>query len=127
MRFLSARRAISAGIVAAASVAALAAPGTASAVLPGHCKGASTEGAGSSFQAEAEVVWDKGFEREQSRLPRRPDGDLQIDREWRRLQTVARTPQLYGTVGFVGTDNTVNPAEKEAVEAEVEQRSRARC
>lgn len=122
MRFLSARRAISAGIVAAASVAALAAPGTASAVLPGHCKGASTEGAGSSFQAEAEVVWDKGFEVNKAGCPGGPKvtyksiGSGAGYKQWHELH-------LYSTVGLVGTDNTVNTAEKEAVEAEVEKES----
>ena len=61
MKFLTARRAFSAGIVAAASVAAFAVPSAASAALPGHCKGTSTEGAGSSFQLEAEELFRKGF------------------------------------------------------------------
>ena len=61
MKVLSARRALSAGVVAAASVAAFALPSAASAALPGHCKGTSTEGAGSSFQLEAEEIWKKGF------------------------------------------------------------------
>src|SRR5258707_7603129 len=61
MTFLSARRAISAGIIAAGAVAAFVVPSAASAALPGHCLGTSTEGAGSLLQAEAQLVSDPGF------------------------------------------------------------------
>jgi ABC-type phosphate transport system substrate-binding protein len=120
MTFLSARRAISAGVVAAASVAAFVAPSAASAALPGHCKGTSTEGAGSSLQAEAQGVWDPGFSATKTiGCPSGPTvkyhsiGSGAGYKEW-------FVSHNFGTVGFVGTDNTVNLAEKEGVEKEVE-------
>ena len=120
MKFLSARRALSAGIVAAASVAAFVAPSAASAALPGHCKGTSTEGAGSSFQLEAQELWRKGFNENKSTgcaggptITYRSIGSGAGYKEW-------SVEHHYGTVGFVGTDNTVNPAEKAAVEGQVE-------
>jgi ABC-type phosphate transport system substrate-binding protein len=119
MSFLSARRGISAGIVAAASVAAFVAPSAASAALPGHCKGSSTEGAGSSLQAEAQAVWDPGFHASKAGCPGGPAvtyhsiGSGAGYKEWNEKHN-------FGTVGFVGTDNTVNQAEKESVEKLVE-------
>lgn len=115
MKFMSARRAISTGIVAAASVAALAAPGAANAALPGHCKGITTEGAGSSLQAEAQAIWDPGFEVNKVGCPSGPKvtyrsiGSGAGYKEW-------NEKEHFGTVGFVGTDNTVNQSEKESVE-----------
>jgi ABC-type phosphate transport system substrate-binding protein len=116
MKFLSARRTLSAGIIAAASVAAFVAPSAASAALPGHCKGASSEGAGSSFQLEAQEVWKKGFNANKSAgciggptIGYRSVGSGAGYKEW-------AVSEHFGTVGFVGTDNTVNAAEKEAVE-----------
>ncbi len=122
MKVFSARRALSAGVVAAASVAAFAVPSAASAALPGHCKGASTEGAGSSFQLEAEELWKKGFNTnkagctkagENPTIGYRSIGSGAGYKEW-------KEKELYGTVGFVGTDNTVNPAEKTAVEEQAD-------
>ncbi len=117
MTFLSARRVISAGIVAAAASAALVAPGVASA-LPGKCLGTSTEGAGSSLQAEAQVIWDPGFNTSKAGCKGGPTvkyhsiGSGAGYKEW-------FVNHNFGTVGFVGTDNTANLAEKEGVEAEV--------
>ncbi len=119
MSFLSARRVISTGIVAAASVAAFVAPSAAQA-LPGHCKGTGTEGAGSSLQAEAQGVWDPGFNASKAGCPGGPKvtyhsiGSGAGYKEW-------AVSKHYGTVGFVGTDNTVNAAEKEAVEKQVDE------
>lgn len=122
MKVFSARRAFSACVVAAASAAAFALPSAASAALPGHCKGTSTEGAGSSFQLEAEETWKKGFNTnkdgctkagENPTIGYRSIGSGAGYKEW-------NEKELYGTVGFVGTDNTVNPAEKSSVEAEVD-------
>jgi ABC-type phosphate transport system substrate-binding protein len=119
MSFISARRAISAGIVAAASVAAFVAPSAASAALPGKCKGISTEGAGSSLQAEAQAVWNPGFSSNKAGCPGGPTvkyhsiGSGAGYKEWFEHHN-------FGTVGFVGTDNTVNQTEKENVEKEVE-------
>jgi ABC-type phosphate transport system substrate-binding protein len=121
MTFLSARRAISAGIVAAASVAAFAAPGAANAALPGHCNGGGTEGAGSSLQADAQAVWDPGFNANKTigcvggpAVKYHSIGSGAGYKEWNEKHN-------FGTVGFVGTDNTVNLAEKESVEKLVEE------
>jgi ABC-type phosphate transport system substrate-binding protein len=120
MTFLSARRAISAGVVAAASVAAFVAPSAANAALPGHCKGSSTEGAGSSLQAEAQGVWDPAFSASKTVgcvggpvVSYHSIGSGAGYKEW-------FVNHNFGTVGFVGTDNTVNLSEKEGVEKEVE-------
>jgi ABC-type phosphate transport system substrate-binding protein len=48
-------------IVAAAGIAALAAPGSASADLGTQCSGSNIKGLGSTFQAPAEEVWTVGF------------------------------------------------------------------
>ncbi len=62
MTFLSARRIVSACIVSAAAVAALATPGAASATdLGTQCSGSSIEGLGSTFQAPAQKVWNPDF------------------------------------------------------------------
>jgi ABC-type phosphate transport system substrate-binding protein len=119
MTFLSARRAISASIIAAGAVAAFVVPSAASAALPGHCLGTSTEGAGSSLQAEAQAVWDPGFSASKAGCTTGPTvtyhsiGSGAGYKEW-------AVEKHFGTVGFVGTDNTVNLAEKEVVEKEVE-------
>ncbi len=122
MKFLSARRALWACVIAAASMAAFALPSAANAALPGHCKGSSTEGAGSSFQLEAEEVWRKGFNTNKSAgcvggpeiTKYRSVGSGAGYKEW-------AVSELYGTVGFVGTDNTANTAEKEVVEKQVDE------
>ncbi len=124
MKFLSARRTLSAGIVAAASVAAFALPSAASAALPEHCKGSNTEGAGSSFQLEAEEIWTGkkgggGFDVNSSgcvggpTIGYRSVGSGAGFNEW-------ATAHKYGAVGFVGTDNTVNPSEKATIEGQVD-------
>jgi phosphate transport system substrate-binding protein len=118
MKFLSARRAVSTGIVAAASVAAFAVPSAANAALPGHCAGTTTEGAGSSLQAEAQIpVWDPGFSANKSagcisgpKVTYRSIGSGAGYKEW-------NEKEKFGEVGFVGTDNTVNLSEKESVES----------
>ncbi|MGO9490319.1 MAG: substrate-binding domain-containing protein [Solirubrobacteraceae bacterium] len=121
MKFLSARRTLSAGIIAAASVAAFVAPSVASAALPGHCLGENTEGAGSSLQAEAQAVWVPGFSANKTAgcpggptIKYRSIGSGAGYKEWSK-------EHKFGTVGFVGTDNTVNLSEKEAVEKDVEE------
>jgi ABC-type phosphate transport system substrate-binding protein len=119
MKLMSARRAISAGVVAAASVAAFAVPSAASAALPEHCKGSSIEGAGSSLQAEAQAVWDPGFNISKAGCIGGPTvkyhsiGSGAGFHEWSEHHN-------FGTIGFVGTDNTVNQSEKETVEHDVE-------
>jgi ABC-type phosphate transport system substrate-binding protein len=61
MTFLSARRLVPACVVAGAAIAALAAPGAASASdLGTQCSGGNIEGMGSSFQNPAQKVWETG-------------------------------------------------------------------
>ncbi len=120
MKLFSARRTISAGVVMAASVVALAAPGSALASKEA-CKGTNTEGIGSSLQAEAVAIWKPGFETNAKYgcggTPKiteyKSEGSGAGYKAW-------DVKKEYGTFGFVGTDNTVNQAEKEGVEAEVE-------
>jgi ABC-type phosphate transport system substrate-binding protein len=120
MTFMSVRRVASAGLVAAATVAAFAVPSSASAALPGHCKGTSTEGAGSSLQAEAQAIWDPGFSTNKTAgcvsgptIKYKSIGSGAGYKEWSEKHN-------FGTIGFVGTDNTVNLSEKETVEKDVE-------
>jgi ABC-type phosphate transport system substrate-binding protein len=120
MKLISARRTISAGVVMAASVMALAAPGSALAAKE-PCKGTNTAGIGSSLQAEAVVIWKPGFE---TNAKLGCAGTPKIT-EYQALGSGAgykawNEKKEYGTFGFVGTDNTVNLAEKESVEKEVE-------
>ena len=63
MTYLSARRMLSACLVSAAAVVALAAPGSASATdLTEHCAGSNIKGEGSTFQAPAQQpVWNIDF------------------------------------------------------------------
>lgn len=63
MSSLSARRVLLACVVCAAAMAALMAPGMASAApdLGEQCSGASIEGLGSSFQAPAQKIWNPKF------------------------------------------------------------------
>jgi ABC-type phosphate transport system substrate-binding protein len=115
MTFLSARRAVSAGIIAAASVAALAAPGAANAALPGHCAGSTTEGAGSSLQGEAQKVWDPDFNTNKAGCVGGPVVTYHVSSSGKGFKEWS-VEKHFSTVGFVGTDNTVNQEEKEVVE-----------
>jgi len=118
MKLFSVRRTISAGVVTAASVVALAAPGSALAAKE-PCKGTNTAGIGSSLQAEAVAIWKPGFETnakygcagKPAITEYNPAGSGGGYKAWKEKEE-------YGTYGFVGTDNTANLAEKEAVEKE---------
>ena len=120
MKFFSARRSIPASVIAVVSMAALIAPGAASA-LPGKCKGTSTDGAGSSLQAEAIGIWKPGFETNKVGCP----GGPKIT-EYKSIGSGAgyktwHEKEEYGINGFIATDNTVNQSEKEAVEGQVDE------
>jgi len=118
MKLISARRTISAGAVMAASVIALAAPGSALAKKEA-CKGTNTAGIGSSLQAEAVAIWIPGFEKnakygcegKPAITSYNPVGSGGGYKAWKEHEE-------YGTYGFIGTDNTANQSEKEAVEKE---------
>jgi ABC-type phosphate transport system substrate-binding protein len=121
MKFLSARAIVPACLTATAAVVALAAPGAANAALLGKCEGASIGAAGSSLQAEAQQkVWDPEF-----------NTSLNVNACSGALKpTVTYTStssgkgynawdkeHLFGTDAFIGTDNTVSPAEKTSLES----------
>jgi ABC-type phosphate transport system substrate-binding protein len=132
MKFLSARGIVPACVISAAAVAALAAPGGAGAALLPQCSGVqSLEGAGSSLQEEAiNLVWVPGFNKAGSlstkacnkgtglepKITYRGVGSGAGFKEW-------NVKEFFGTVGFVGTDNTVNPAEKAELEAKGKEQS----
>jgi ABC-type phosphate transport system substrate-binding protein len=61
MRFLSARRLVPACVISAAAVAALVAPGAATASLGAQCSGVNISGQGASFQKIAQEIWTAGF------------------------------------------------------------------
>src|ERR1700730_14765281 len=61
MRNLSARRLMPTGIIAAAGVVALMAPGAASASLGEQCSGPDVHGQGSTLQNLAQGIWNPGF------------------------------------------------------------------
>jgi ABC-type phosphate transport system substrate-binding protein len=61
MRYLSARRLVPACVIAAAGLAALVAPGAASATVGAKCSGSEIGGQGSSLQGLAQEVWIANF------------------------------------------------------------------
>jgi ABC-type phosphate transport system substrate-binding protein len=123
MKFLSARGLVPTCVISAAAVAALAVPGAANATLGAPCTGSNVEGAGSSLQEEAiDDVWAPGFNKAGSlstkacnkpglepKITYRGVGSGAGFKEW-------NVKEFFGTVGFVGTDNTVNPTEKAELE-----------
>jgi ABC-type phosphate transport system substrate-binding protein len=124
MKFLSARGVLPACLITVAAVVALVAPGAANATLLTQCEGAQTlEGAGSSLQAEAVEVWAKGFNTntlstkackggagKEPKISYKSIGSGAGFKEWNEHEN-------FGTIGFVGTDNTVNPTEKAELES----------
>lgn len=125
MKLFSVRGLVPACVISAAAVAALAAPGTAGASLGAQCTGENVLGAGSSLQAEAvEFVWAPGFNKASSLSTKACDKGAGLEpkityssigsgagfKEW-------NEKEHFSTVGFVGTDNTVNPTEKAELEA----------
>ena len=124
MKSLLARRIVPACILSAAAVAALAAPGTASAALLGKCGGSNIEAAGSSLQGVAQdQVWNVDFNK--SKAKSACSGTLKPTVTYKNTSSgkgfEAWDKNLeYGTLGFIGTDNTVSQTEKEALEAEAD-------
>jgi ABC-type phosphate transport system substrate-binding protein len=125
MKLFSVRGILPACLITAAAAVALAAPGAASAALLPQCEGSQTlEGAGSSLQAEAVELWAKGFNNAASLSTKSCHGGLGKEpvisyksigsgagfKEWNEFKH-------FGTIGFVGTDNTVNPTEKAELES----------
>lgn len=126
---LSARRVLSACIASAASVAVLAAPGVASAKAK-VCTGENITGQGSSLQAEAQVVWTKEFNVNTKagctgatapKVKYTSTGSGAGYKSWAGLAENEKKellpPDFSADNAFIGTDNTVNEAEKETIES----------
>jgi len=127
MKSFLARRILPACVISAAGLAALVAPGAASASLGEQCSGSNTKGAGSSLQEVAEGVWTAKFNSTKDKslfacngkhgskgtplVSYESIGSGNGYKKW-------HEKTQYGVYGFVGTDNTVNAAEKAAVEAQ---------
>jgi ABC-type phosphate transport system substrate-binding protein len=121
MKFNSARGALSACLITGAAVAALAAPGSASANLLTRCTGASIEGNGSTLQAEAvKNVFGPGFNSNTTTgsksCPGGPTVGYHESGSGAGYKSWALSDE-FGMWGFIGTDNTVNSTEKTALEA----------
>jgi ABC-type phosphate transport system substrate-binding protein len=128
MKRLSARRVLTVCAISAASVAALVAPGAASAATGEACSGSNIFSAGSSLQALAQQeVWAPGFNSTKSKSLFACNGKQGA----KKLPTITyesvgsgagykkwKEKDEYGKYGFIGTDNTVNQSEIEAVDAE---------
>jgi ABC-type phosphate transport system substrate-binding protein len=126
MKSFLARRILPACVISAAGIAALVAPGAASASLGEQCSGSNTKGAGSSLQEVAEGVWTSKFNSTKDKSKYACNGKNGSKgtplvayesigsgngyKKWNEKHE-------FGVYGFVGTDNTVNAAEKASVEA----------
>jgi ABC-type phosphate transport system substrate-binding protein len=124
MKFLSARGIVPACVISAAAAFAMVVPGTAGASLGAQCTGSNVEGAGSTLQEEAiDLVWAPDFNTDTTSLKSCHGGPgLEPKITYRGVGSGAgfkewSEKELFGTVGFVATDNTVNPAEKSGLEA----------
>jgi ABC-type phosphate transport system substrate-binding protein len=127
MKSLFARRIVPTCVLSAAAVAALVGPGTASAALGTQCSGTNPqEAAGSSLQAVAQQqVWGKKFNESKAKSACNGTQGSKAKPKVNYTSTSSGkgfaawdTNLEYGKLGFIGTDNTVNPTEKEALEAE---------
>jgi ABC-type phosphate transport system substrate-binding protein len=123
MKSMFGRRMLAVGIASAASVAAFVLPSAASAALPGHCLGSDTEGAGATFPEVAQNAWKAAFN-EAAFAKHGGCSSVKIT-AYRGVGSGAGVEEwsvkkLFGTVGFIGTDNTVNQAEKETIEGETD-------
>jgi ABC-type phosphate transport system substrate-binding protein len=127
MTSFSARRLVSACVVSAATVAALVAPGAASASLGAQCSGSNIGGQGSSLQKLAQELWTKEFNNSTEKhacngtqgtkaLPTvayNPSGSGAGLKSW----GVKKEEHKYeATNAFVGTDEAPNPTAKAEIE-----------
>ena len=122
MKFFSARRLLVTCVVSAAGLAALVAPGVASAEIKiEKCKGSNITGAGSSFQLEAQEVWKGTFHSSAAKTACPGGPTISYEsigsgggyKRWQEKEEFG--PEKYG---FIGTDNTANAAEIEKIENE---------
>jgi ABC-type phosphate transport system substrate-binding protein len=127
MRFVSARRLVPACVISAATVAALVAPGAASASLGTQCSGANIEGQGSSLQKLAQEIWAPNFNTSSEKhacngtqgtkatptVKYKSTGSGAGLKSW----GVEKGVTNFGaTNAFVGTDEAPNPAAKAEIE-----------
>jgi ABC-type phosphate transport system substrate-binding protein len=127
MRHFSARRLVPTGIIAAAGVAALMAPGAASASLGAQCSGSDVGGQGSSLQKLAQEIWVPNFNTSAEKhacngtqgtkgtpkISYNPSGSGAGLKSW----GVGKTEHKYeATNAFVGTDEAPNPTAKAEIE-----------
>jgi ABC-type phosphate transport system substrate-binding protein len=130
MNFFSARRILPACILAAAVVAALVAPGAASASLGTPCSGVAIVGQGSSFQKLAQELWDPSFNTAPSKYacngtqgskgtpkvgPYNPSGSGAGLKSWG--ADGSGEHKYEATNAYAGTDEAPNPTEKAEIEA----------
>jgi ABC-type phosphate transport system substrate-binding protein len=128
MRHFSARRLMPTGIIAAVGVAALMAPGAASASLGTQCSGANIGGQGSSLQKLAQELWNPNFNTSSEKhacngtqgtkgtpkVTYNPSGSGAGLKSW----GVGNIEHKYeATNAFVGTDEAPNPSAKAEIEA----------
>ena len=127
MRMLSARRLMPTCIIAAAGVAALVAPGAASASVGTQCSGVTIGGQGSSLQKLAQELWDPNFNTSSEahacngtqgtkgtpKVSYNPSGSGAGLKSW----GVGKLEHKYeATNAFVGTDEAPNPTAKKEIE-----------
>ncbi len=129
MRLPSARRLVPAGIVSAAAVAALAAPGAANAELGTQCSGANITAQGSSLQKDAQLnVWNPDFNTSASKAAcaglkgqgslGKPTVKYTSSGSGAGLEAwgVNKKTPNYETNAFVGTDEPPNEAQIKEIE-----------
>jgi ABC-type phosphate transport system substrate-binding protein len=127
MTSFSARRLVPACILSAATVAALVAPGAASASLGTQCSGSNIGGQGSSLQKLAQQLWDPAFNTSASKhacngtqgtkatptIAYAPNGSGAGLKSW----GVGKVEHKFeATNAFVGTDEAPNPTAKSEIE-----------
>lgn len=124
MKSLTVRRIVPACVVSAAAMAALVLPGSAGAALLPQCTGTSPQEAqGSSLQADAQInVWGPKFDTSKAKSAcgsnptHKPVVKYVSTSSGKGFAKWAAGE--FGQWGFIGTDNTVNAAEKAQLEAE---------
>ena len=127
MTLLSARRIVPACILSAATVAALAAPGAASAALGEQCSGSNITGKGSSLQKLAQqTVWDPAFNTSTSLRAcsgtqgskGKPTVTYESVGSGAGLEAWGVNGHAFeGSNGYVGTDEPPNSLQKEEIES----------
>ncbi len=130
MRNLSARRLVPTGLIAVAGVAALMAPGAASASVGEQCSGPDVHGQGSTLQNLAQGIWDPGFSASSEphacngkqgkggtpKITYTGTGSGPGEKTWGVEPTKPEEVKYDATNGFVSTDEAPNPTAKKEIE-----------